>query len=170
MCTPARWRSVSQLGSPPGRGGSRCGTIGRRRGYIFHELDEDSVSITVDRPSRLISDPSSDVTIEEAKVRPSLFSRAYRSLATEGGIIVLIAFAIYLTVAILLDFKYEILPLDAVSRMANGYYVIWSGDPHLAAVGFVSHPEEELARAGAFRVYADPADLLNHIDEVAARS
>jgi hypothetical protein len=103
------------------------------------------VSITVDRPSRLISDPSSDVTIEEAKVRPSLFSRAYRSLATEGGIIVLIAFAIYLTVAILLDFKYEILPLDAVSRMANGYYVIWSGDPHLAAVGFVWSPLQSFA-------------------------
>jgi hypothetical protein len=30
--------------------------------------------------------------------------------------------------------------------------------------------EEELARAGAFRVYEDPADLLKHIDEVAARS
>ena len=30
--------------------------------------------------------------------------------------------------------------------------------------------EEELARAGAFRVYADPDDLLRHIDEVAARS
>ena len=30
--------------------------------------------------------------------------------------------------------------------------------------------EDELARAGAFRVYEDPADLLRHIDEVAARS
>ena len=39
-------------------------------------------------------------------------------------------------------------------------------------VGLLSggYGEEELARAGAFRVYADPADLLNHIDEVAARS
>jgi phosphoglycolate phosphatase-like HAD superfamily hydrolase len=38
-------------------------------------------------------------------------------------------------------------------------------------VGLLSggYGEEELARAGAFRVYADPADLLNHIDEVAAR-
>jgi HAD superfamily hydrolase (TIGR01549 family) len=30
--------------------------------------------------------------------------------------------------------------------------------------------EDELERAGAFRVYADPADLLLHIDEVAARA
>jgi HAD superfamily hydrolase (TIGR01549 family) len=29
--------------------------------------------------------------------------------------------------------------------------------------------EEELARAGAFRVYADPADLLRHLDEVGIR-
>jgi HAD superfamily hydrolase (TIGR01509 family) len=39
-------------------------------------------------------------------------------------------------------------------------------------VGLLSggYGEEELARAGAFRVYADPADLLLHIDEVAARA
>jgi phosphoglycolate phosphatase-like HAD superfamily hydrolase len=39
-------------------------------------------------------------------------------------------------------------------------------------VGLLSggYGEEELARAGAFRVYADPADLLLHIDEIAARS
>ena len=39
-------------------------------------------------------------------------------------------------------------------------------------VGLLSggYGEEELSKAGAFRVYADPADLLLHIDEVAARS
>jgi HAD superfamily hydrolase (TIGR01509 family) len=39
-------------------------------------------------------------------------------------------------------------------------------------VGLLSggYGEDELARAGAFRVYADPADLLLHIDEVAARA
>lgn len=38
-------------------------------------------------------------------------------------------------------------------------------------VGLLSggYGEGELARAGAFRVYEDPADLLKHIDEVAAR-
>ncbi len=96
-----------------------------------HQLDEDPVSITIDRPSRLISDPSSDLSIEEAEPRPRWLSRKWPTevLATEGGINALIAFAIYLTVAILLDLKYEILPLDAVSRMANGYYVIWSRIP-----------------------------------------
>ena len=28
---------------------------------------------------------------------------------------------------------------------------------------------EELVRAGAYRVYADPADLLAHLDEVGVR-
>jgi len=38
-------------------------------------------------------------------------------------------------------------------------------------VGLLSggYGEEELARAGAYRVYQDPADLLNHLDEVGVR-
>ena len=38
-------------------------------------------------------------------------------------------------------------------------------------IGLLSggYGQEELERSGAFRVYADPADLLLHIDEVAAR-
>ena len=38
-------------------------------------------------------------------------------------------------------------------------------------VGLLSggYGREELERAGAFRVYDDPADLLRHVDEVAAR-
>ena len=38
-------------------------------------------------------------------------------------------------------------------------------------VGLLSggYGQEELERAGAFRVYDDPADLLRHVDEVAAR-
>lgn len=39
-------------------------------------------------------------------------------------------------------------------------------------VGLLSggYGQEELERSGAFRVYEDPADLLRHVDEVAARS
>ncbi len=38
-------------------------------------------------------------------------------------------------------------------------------------VGLLSggYSRDELERAGAYRVYDDPADLLNHIDEVGAR-
>jgi HAD superfamily hydrolase (TIGR01509 family) len=39
-------------------------------------------------------------------------------------------------------------------------------------VGLLSggYGQEELEHAGAFRVYDDPADMLHHIDEIAARS
>ncbi len=39
-------------------------------------------------------------------------------------------------------------------------------------IGLLSggYGENELERAGAYRVFEDPADLLRHIDEVAARS
>lgn len=39
-------------------------------------------------------------------------------------------------------------------------------------VGLLSggYGQEELERAGAYRVYQDPADLLNHLDEVGVRS
>ena len=38
-------------------------------------------------------------------------------------------------------------------------------------IGLLSggYGQEELERAGAYRVYEDPADLLNHVDEVAGR-
>ena len=38
-------------------------------------------------------------------------------------------------------------------------------------VGFLSggYGQEELERAGAYRVYEDPADLLRHVDEVGIR-
>jgi hypothetical protein len=38
------------------------------------------------------------------------------------------------------------------------------------AVVRVPEDEDELARAGAYRVYQDPADMLAHLDEVGVRS
>ncbi|KUL24260.1 hypothetical protein [Actinoplanes awajinensis] len=35
---------------------------------------------------------------------------------------------------------HQLLPGDAMSRLANGYYVFYSRDPHLAAIGFVWNP------------------------------
>src|SRR5207245_1935387 len=43
--------------------------------------------------------------------------------------------------------------------------------PRALAVGLLSggYGQEELERAGAYRVYQDPADLLRHVDEVGVR-
>ena len=39
-------------------------------------------------------------------------------------------------------------------------------------VGLLSggYGQDELERAGAYRVYQDPADLLNHLDEMGVRT
>jgi hypothetical protein len=68
-----------------------------------------------------------------------------RLFTTEGGLVYLASFAVYLVVAVLLDFKYKTFNGDATSRMANGFYILYSRDPHLAAVGFVWTPLQSLA-------------------------
>lgn len=52
----------------------------------------------------------------------------------------------YLIVGALLDFEYHSWIGDAVARMANAFYVLHSGDPHLAALGFVWNPLPSLVQ------------------------
>ena len=83
------------------------------------------------------------------EVRPATSNddrrRLGRRLLTEGRIFFLLALGVYLVVAILLDFKYRTFALDSFSRMANGFYIIYSRDPHLSAVGFVWDPLTSVA-------------------------
>jgi phosphoglycolate phosphatase-like HAD superfamily hydrolase len=46
------------------------------------------------------------------------------------------------------------------------------GGARTLSVGLLSggYGQDELERAGAYRVYQDPADLLRHLDEVGVRS
>jgi hypothetical protein len=86
------------------------------------------------------------VTSRPRELRPSVSDgRPRRRIVSEGLIVFLFAFGIYLVVAILLDFKYHAYAPDAFSRMANGFYIIYSNDPHLAAIGFVWEPLQSLA-------------------------
>lgn len=66
-------------------------------------------------------------------------------LFSEGGVVVVVTSALYLTVASLLAFRYHLVAGDAVARMANGFYVLYSRDPHLAAIGFVWEPLQSIA-------------------------
>jgi hypothetical protein len=68
-----------------------------------------------------------------------------RRLTSEGGAVFLVSFVLYFIVAWLLDLKYKSFIPDAVSREANGFYVLYSRDPHLAAVGFVWQPLQSMA-------------------------
>ncbi|BCY06878.1 hypothetical protein [Actinoplanes sp. L3-i22] len=61
------------------------------------------------------------------------------SASRERRLVVLACAAVYLAVAIWFWWN-QLLPGDAMSRVANGYYVLYSRDPHLAAIGFVWNP------------------------------
>ncbi len=59
---------------------------------------------------------------------------------TEGAAIFWLALTGYLAVAALLVFGANIIQADALSRVGNAEYVLFSRDPHLAAIGFVWSP------------------------------
>ena len=60
-----------------------------------------------------------------------------------------------------------------VEQAATAYRKALELDPYLVAalinLANIRYSRDELERAGAYRVYEDPADLLKHIDEVGGR-
>ena len=78
------------------------------------------------------------------RTRRSRLKRLGRRLVSEGGVVITLSFALYLTIAFILDFKTLSFNGDAVARMANGFYVLYSRDPHLAAMGFVWNPLQSI--------------------------
>jgi len=68
-----------------------------------------------------------------------------RRLFSEGGIVFSLSASLYLTCGAILAFHFHSFFGDAVSRMANGFYILYSRDPHLAAVGFVWNPLQSMA-------------------------
>jgi hypothetical protein len=72
-----------------------------------------------------------------------------RSLALprpgERGIVTSLALVAYLAAAVVVVLQAHSLIGDAWSRVANAYYVLYSRDPHLAAIGFVWNPLPSIA-------------------------
>jgi hypothetical protein len=96
------------------------------------------MTIVDERPQQDFAPPApAPVTVT---ARTSRLRRWRRRLTSETSVVFFLAFVGYTVVAVLLDFKYHDFPGDAVSRTADAYYVIFSRDPHLAAVGFVWNP------------------------------
>ncbi len=52
---------------------------------------------------------------------------------------------LYVTCGAILALHYHSFFGDAVSRMANGFYILYSRDPHLGAIGFVWNPLQSVA-------------------------
>jgi hypothetical protein len=61
-------------------------------------------------------------------------------LGTEQFVFAVVGGVVYLVVGLVLDLVYRSYFGDAVSRLANAFYVLHSRDPHLAAIGFVWNP------------------------------
>ena len=65
--------------------------------------------------------------------------------ANERAFLTGMGFAAYLVVAVVVILGAHSIIGDAWSRVANGYYVLFSRDPHLGAIGFVWNPLPSLA-------------------------
>jgi hypothetical protein len=90
------------------------------------------------------------------------FTPLRRRLTSEAGIVFVLSAGLYLIVAILLDFKYDSFNGDAMARMANGFYVLYSRDPHLAAIGFVWNPLQSILDMAPLLFYHAWTPLATH--------
>jgi hypothetical protein len=106
---------------------------------------EPDVKVRSDAPTQEPRDRSRPRTSERSRANSDRRRSLVRHVLNEGAIVFLLALAGYVTVAVLLAFKYGTMTGDAFSRMANGFYVIYSRDPHIAAVGFVWTPLQSVA-------------------------
>lgn len=77
--------------------------------------------------------------MSSAVLAPSAGTAAGALPRREHRFVLLVCAALYLGAAIWFWWN-QLLPGDAMSRVANGYYVLYSRDPHLAAIGFVWNP------------------------------
>jgi phosphoglycolate phosphatase-like HAD superfamily hydrolase len=84
--------------------------------------------------------------VERAKPDPDLFLAAARSLGVDIAASVVVG-----------DSVWDLLAARRARALGVG---LLSG----------GYGEDELQRAGAYRVYEDPADLLRHLDEVGVRA
>lgn len=98
-------------------------------------------------PRARLSTRSGPLAVVRARATPPAHARQSRrpaSVATglrwESRLIFWIPLAVFLVTGAVLVFHYSSLNADATARVANAYYMLFSRDPHLAAVGFVWNP------------------------------
>jgi hypothetical protein len=77
-------------------------------------------------------------TDEPPRRRPSRLPRLRRPSASV--VLFLVCFAAYATVGGILVLHYGSIQGDAISRVSDAWYVFFSRDPHLSAIGFVWNP------------------------------
>lgn len=83
--------------------------------------------------------PGDTLVLDLPADAPAPGVRPKRGRLTENRVVFLVATVTYLGLAWWL-WHSSLIPQDAISRVANGYYTLFSRDPHLAAVGAVWNP------------------------------
>jgi hypothetical protein len=81
---------------------------------------------------------------------------------TASGVTFAAAFAAYLAIAAAFVLGAETIVGDAFSRVGNAYYVLFSRDPHLAAIGFVWNPLPAMATLPILPLSAIWPPLVDH--------
>lgn len=87
----------------------------------------------LDEPSSLFSQLKASALVNNPNVNRPLDKK-------EARIVFILSFSLNLVLAYLLSFVWHIGNSDALARTANAFYVLYSREPHLAAVGFVWPP------------------------------
>jgi hypothetical protein len=77
---------------------------------------------------------------ERLAVRAPAHVQRRRALPPEGAVVLGLAGAGYLALAALLVFRFHVVTTQALGLVANASYVLFSRDPHVAAIGFVGSP------------------------------
>lgn len=87
------------------------------------------------------------VSVVEVEHEENPVAQPRRRRITEARAVFTLSLAVYLVLAWLFVFRYDSVLGDALSRVANAYYMVYSRDPKLAAVGFVWTPLPSLVMA-----------------------
>jgi hypothetical protein len=102
------------------------------------DLDPVTVPIQIQTPPDGVR-----VSAEDAATRQP---GAHRRPARAAWWLFAVTAAAYVTGGLWLSYAHDSIMSDALSRTANGYYPLFSRDPHLAAVGFVWNPLPSFAQ------------------------
>ncbi len=87
------------------------------------------MTVTSEHPNARIAPIGADLVRNQSSgvntfAQPIHRSHSHRRLLSEGRMVFLLCFFLYLAIGILLDFHYRVFDLDATSRMANAFYVL----------------------------------------------
>jgi hypothetical protein len=126
------------------------------------------MTVTSEHPNARVAPIGADLVRNQASgvntlAPPIHRSHSHRRLVSEGRMVFLLCFLLYLAIGILLDFHYRVFDLDATSRMANAFYVLYSRDPHIAAIGFVWNPGTSIADMVPLLFYHLWTPLASHM-------